>query len=83
MDEMTKWKIMLADNWRTLHRRGTVIVSGALAIVTAAGRPERAIAAGCAALRGARRVRADPHRALHRGAPRDAAAGQGTGDGAQ
>ncbi|MBU9656050.1 DUF3069 domain-containing protein [Burkholderia cenocepacia] len=32
-----KWKITLADNWRTLHRRGTVIVSGALAIVTAAG----------------------------------------------
>jgi hypothetical protein len=32
-----KWKITLADNWRTLHRRGTVIVSGALAVVTAAG----------------------------------------------
>ncbi|HEP6279545.1 TPA: hypothetical protein VDA67_006058 [Burkholderia vietnamiensis] len=32
-----KWKITPADNWRTLHRRGTVIVSGALAIVTAAG----------------------------------------------
>ncbi|MCA8339610.1 hypothetical protein [Burkholderia multivorans] len=34
---MMKFRITLADNWRTLHRRGTVIVSGALAIVTAAG----------------------------------------------
>jgi len=32
-----KWKITLADNWRTLHRRGTVILSGALALLTAAG----------------------------------------------
>jgi hypothetical protein len=32
-----KWKITLADNWRTLHRRGTVIASGVFAIVTAAG----------------------------------------------
>ncbi len=32
-----KWKITLADNWRTLHRRGTVIASGVFAIITAAG----------------------------------------------
>ncbi|HDR9834718.1 TPA: hypothetical protein QDC51_001482 [Burkholderia multivorans] len=32
-----KFRITLADNWRTLHRRGTVIVSSAFAIVTAAG----------------------------------------------
>lgn len=34
---MMKWKITLADNWKTLHRRGTVILSGAFALLTAAG----------------------------------------------
>lgn len=32
-----RWRIGLADGWRDLHKRGTVIVSGALAVVTAAG----------------------------------------------
>ncbi|WP_175784667.1 hypothetical protein [Burkholderia ambifaria] len=34
---MTKWRITLADGWQNLHKRGTVIVSGALALLTAAG----------------------------------------------
>ncbi|MBU9154220.1 hypothetical protein KTD28_06305 [Burkholderia gladioli] len=32
-----KWKIGMADGWRGLHKRGTVIVSGSFAIVTACG----------------------------------------------
>ncbi|AYQ88625.1 hypothetical protein EDD84_15425 [Burkholderia gladioli] len=32
-----KWRIGLADGWRGLHKRGTVIVSGSFAIVTACG----------------------------------------------
>ncbi|MEQ0776188.1 hypothetical protein ABLT15_28175 [Paraburkholderia tropica] len=32
-----KWRIGLADGWRGLHKRGTVIVSGSLAVVTACG----------------------------------------------
>ena len=31
------WKIGMADGWRQLHKRGTVIVSGSLALVTACG----------------------------------------------
>lgn len=34
---MMKWRIGLADGWRGLHKRGTVIVSGSLAVVTACG----------------------------------------------
>lgn len=30
-------KITLADNWRQLHKRGTVIVAGAFAAITAFG----------------------------------------------
>ncbi|MCA3182745.1 MULTISPECIES: hypothetical protein [unclassified Cupriavidus] len=32
-----KWKIGLADNWRRLHTKGTVVLSGGLALVTAFG----------------------------------------------
>ncbi|WP_186119584.1 hypothetical protein [Burkholderia gladioli] len=32
-----KWRIGMADGWRRLHTRGTVIVSGSFAIVTACG----------------------------------------------
>lgn len=32
-----KWKITLADDWQRLHRRGTVIVSGAFGLVSAFG----------------------------------------------
>ncbi|MCR1769071.1 hypothetical protein B7760_02011 [Burkholderia glumae] len=32
-----KLKIGMADGWRDLHKRGTVIVSGSFAIVTACG----------------------------------------------
>ncbi|WP_322092905.1 glycoside hydrolase family protein [Paraburkholderia bannensis] len=31
------WKITLADDWQRLHRRGTVIVSGAFGLVSAFG----------------------------------------------
>jgi len=31
------WRIGMADGWRRLHTKGTVIVSGALAVVTACG----------------------------------------------
>lgn len=32
-----RWRLGMADGWRQLHKRGTVIVSGSLALVTAFG----------------------------------------------
>lgn len=34
---MLKWKITLADDWQQLHKRGTVILSSALAAISAFG----------------------------------------------
>ena len=31
------WKVTLADDWRNLHKRGTVILSSALAAISAFG----------------------------------------------
>lgn len=95
---MMKWKITLADNWKTLHRRGTVIVSGALAVVTAAGpaivEAWNSMPADLKELlpQGVQRYAAlvafvlilvVRYTAVRRVAPPAAAAGQGDGDGAQ
>ncbi|EJO51077.1 hypothetical protein BURMUCF2_1824 [Burkholderia multivorans CF2] len=97
MDAM-KWKITLADNWRTLHRRGTVIVSGAFAVVTAAGPAIvdawNSMPADLKALlpQGVQRYAAlfafvlilvVRYTSVRRVSPPDARAGQGSGDGAQ
>ncbi|KVP59356.1 hypothetical protein WJ91_12855 [Burkholderia ubonensis] len=93
------WKITLADDWKGLHRRGTVILSSALAAISAFGPTLRDawqgmpddlktiipahVQQGIGYAILFASIVAVRYTAVRRVAPPDAAAGQGNGDAAQ
>ncbi|KVR27846.1 hypothetical protein WK15_11845 [Burkholderia ubonensis] len=93
------WKITLADDWKRLHRRGTVILSSALAAISAFGPTLRDawqgmpddlktiipahVQQGIGYAILFASIVAVRYTTVRRVAPPDAAAGQRSGDGAQ